>query len=260
LLSVATLITNDIYLKHVYPGFITGKLSDFSGIFLVSSLAFAILPRSKVALALLLTVAFAYWKSPLSEPLLDGLNSLITMRIGRVVDYTDLVALIAIPVAAICVNRSLAPYPGSYLRRLTSALVVFVSLVAVTGTSTMMPVADFSIRNSDPNSRLTLTDFHDAMFWLRLKYDLECESCTPEAPEGIYRSDDLVLNYWLEESENGIRFSIRTFKMKGMILAVGDYEFLERFRKDLKREFGKLAPTMEYVERLSNGQYQQKSD
>ena len=66
---------------------------------MVSSLAFAILPRSKVALALLLTVAFAYWKSPLSEPLLDGLNSLITMRIGGVVDYTDLVALIAIPVA-----------------------------------------------------------------------------------------------------------------------------------------------------------------
>jgi hypothetical protein len=31
--------------------------------------------------------------------LLDGLNSLITMRIGRVVDYTDLVALMAIPVA-----------------------------------------------------------------------------------------------------------------------------------------------------------------
>ena len=36
LLSLAALITNDLYLKYAFSGWVTGKLSDFAGIFLVS--------------------------------------------------------------------------------------------------------------------------------------------------------------------------------------------------------------------------------
>ena len=42
LLTLLTLAANDLYLKAAYPGWITGKLSDISGLFLVSLFVLAL--------------------------------------------------------------------------------------------------------------------------------------------------------------------------------------------------------------------------
>jgi len=42
---------------------------------------------------------FAFWKSPLSQPLIDGWNSVGAFRVARVIDWTDLLALSALPAA-----------------------------------------------------------------------------------------------------------------------------------------------------------------
>lgn len=91
------LFLNDFVLKLTFPGFVTGKLSDFAGVFVFTLFWMALLPRFKVHLAFLSALWFIYWKSPLSEPFIQVINGLY--RISRVVDYSDLSALIVIPIA-----------------------------------------------------------------------------------------------------------------------------------------------------------------
>lgn len=46
-LALVTLIVNDAWLKRLFPGVVTGKLSDFAGIAVVGCLLFAAFPRRK---------------------------------------------------------------------------------------------------------------------------------------------------------------------------------------------------------------------
>ncbi|MDF0668017.1 MAG: hypothetical protein P0119_18400 [Nitrospira sp.] len=67
LISLALLLVNDIYLKRHYAGLLTGKLSDFSGIFLVALIVFTLLPCWPYLVSSAIVVAFVWWKSSLSD-------------------------------------------------------------------------------------------------------------------------------------------------------------------------------------------------
>jgi len=97
--AVLLLLANDHILKAVFPGVITGKLSDISGPFVAGTLAVVLVP-SRPGLTLSAgAVLFALWKSPASQPVIDGWNALGPFSITRVVDWTDLLALPALPLA-----------------------------------------------------------------------------------------------------------------------------------------------------------------
>jgi hypothetical protein len=59
-LALVTLLVNDALLKQAYPGFITGKLSDFAGLAVVSLPLFAAVPRHARAIYLALSGAFLW--------------------------------------------------------------------------------------------------------------------------------------------------------------------------------------------------------
>ena len=99
LLSLAVLITNDLYLKSAFPGWLTGKLSDVAGIYLLALLITAASPGKKYVGAAILALGFLYWKSPLSQWFIDHVNAVLLVQIGRVIDYSDLLALFVIPLA-----------------------------------------------------------------------------------------------------------------------------------------------------------------
>ncbi|RXK83715.1 hypothetical protein [Filimonas effusa] len=88
------LILNDHWWKQAFPGFITGKLSDFAGILMAGVLWRQFFPQRVVTGCIVLIMGFLYWKSPLSQPLIDWCNNVIRIPVARVVDYTDLTALI----------------------------------------------------------------------------------------------------------------------------------------------------------------------
>jgi len=97
--AVVLLLVNDHVLKVACPGVVTGKLSDVAGLFVVGALVVTIIPsRSTLALGGVAAM-FAFWKSPLSQPLIDGWNSVGAFRVARVIDWTDLLALSALPAA-----------------------------------------------------------------------------------------------------------------------------------------------------------------
>ncbi len=96
LVALLVLLLNDLVLKQYTGNMITGKLSDFAGLFVFALFWTAILPRHRLFIHLATAVAFAWWKSPLSDGLIDAWNAWAPLTIGRVVDATDLIALPAI--------------------------------------------------------------------------------------------------------------------------------------------------------------------
>lgn len=97
-LSALMILTiNDHYLKFAYPGFLTGKLSDFAGITAFYLFLNFLFPYKKLLNAFVTILIFAWWKSPFSEGFIHEINSMEIVNIGRTIDYSDFWALFVLP-------------------------------------------------------------------------------------------------------------------------------------------------------------------
>jgi tetratricopeptide (TPR) repeat protein len=131
--TVAILVVNDHVLKQAFPGVVTGKLSDFAGLFAFAVFFSVAIRRHVPAIHVAIAVAFAAWKSPLSDPAIEAWNATMPFRIARAVDYSDLLGLSVLPLSLAYLRRrwwSIAPGAAR------AAAVAMISLVAFTATST----------------------------------------------------------------------------------------------------------------------------
>jgi hypothetical protein len=135
--ALTLLVVNDAALKPLFHNALTGKLSDFAGLFAFTLFAVTLWPQHARRSAVLIAVTFAFWKTSHAEPLIAAINGILPFAVGRTVDLTDLVALPMIPLAVLVAPR-LTPCPMP--RALQCALVV-VALVAFTATSRARYVA-----------------------------------------------------------------------------------------------------------------------
>ena len=92
-LALGLLIANDHLFKQQFPGWVTGKLSDAAGLFVLGALLAWLLPRRIPGALVTAGIAFAFWKSEFSTPLINAWNHLDLMPVTRVVDFTDLLML-----------------------------------------------------------------------------------------------------------------------------------------------------------------------
>jgi len=99
------LILNDFYLKYQYGNFITGKLSDFAGLLIFPMFIAAIIPRFRKSASLITGIGFIIWKLPLFTPVIDFINQYSFVTIHRVVDYTDYLALLILPLSHYLINH-----------------------------------------------------------------------------------------------------------------------------------------------------------
>jgi hypothetical protein len=99
IVSLVLLLANDLVLKEAYPSWITGKLSDFAGLILFPLFFSAFFTTKAKAIHIATAIAFVIWKSPISQPLIDLINMNGLLNFGRVVDYTDLLALAVLPIS-----------------------------------------------------------------------------------------------------------------------------------------------------------------
>jgi hypothetical protein len=97
--ALALLVVNDVALKPLFHNVLTGKLSDFAGLFALTLFATTLWPRYRRLAACAIATAFAFWKTTYAEPLIALLNAVSPVAFGRTVDLTDLVALPMIPLA-----------------------------------------------------------------------------------------------------------------------------------------------------------------
>jgi len=251
LLSLVLLITNDLYLKYAYPGWLSGKLSDVSGLFLLTYFLFGIFPKAKWPSTALVVFSFAFWKSPYSQWLIETINNMTAVNIGRVVDYSDFLAFAVIPVAWFSkIRRSHSELPN-FPRKFAALPVVLIAVAAITGTSVLMPFGEYSIRNSDLEHRVDDSAIVATIRRVTDNYELECESCEPWPDEAYYFNEDMDFWFKIDETINGIQYRISVSKMNGFLLPKPDYGLFDRFQRDLKREMGNLSPNMELVESIS---------
>lgn len=129
--ALLLLLLNDFFFKAAYANGLTGKLSDFAGLFILPLFFTAFLPQLKKLIFLLSAAFFIYWKSVYSQPAIDLFNSLGLLNIGRVVDYTDLMALLILPVAWLLEERK----ANVYRLRIPLAAPLLLSLFAFVATS-----------------------------------------------------------------------------------------------------------------------------
>lgn len=101
LVGLSLLLLNDIALKSLFAGWLTGKLSDFAGLFVFPLFWAALLPRFRRAVYILTALSFVFWKSSYSQPLIDAWNALALLPLGRTVDATDLLATAVLPLSFI---------------------------------------------------------------------------------------------------------------------------------------------------------------
>lgn len=104
--ALAVLVLNDHVLKDLWPGLVTGKLSDIAGVFVVAVVASALTGRRSVGLGLT-AIGFVALKlsatvAVAAAPVLGG----VTRQ-----DPTDLLALAALPLAARHVRATSRPDP-----------------------------------------------------------------------------------------------------------------------------------------------------
>jgi hypothetical protein len=129
--GLGLLLLNDFFLKPVFHSWLTGKPSDFAGLFIFPLFFVALRPRFKLPIYLVTAILFLWWKSSLARPWIDWWNHQTGISIGRVEDLTDLLALVALPWSYFYETR----LPKKRVSRLAICFVCLLSIFAFTATS-----------------------------------------------------------------------------------------------------------------------------
>lgn len=134
LVSLLLLVMNDHLFKSAYSNWVTGKLSDAAGIILLPLLIAYGFSRLRDHAGWLSAVVFLWWKSPFADGFIDWYNQFAPVRIARVVDYTDLLVLILLPLPRFVIQKVDRGHPLA-VTRVHPALVLVPSLLAFMATS-----------------------------------------------------------------------------------------------------------------------------
>jgi hypothetical protein len=140
LAGLILLLLNDFILKQQFQSELTGKLSDFAGLFIFPLFWAAFFPRLKTSFYILTAISFIFWKSIYAQPLIDRLNLLLPFSIGRTIDMTDLAALLVLPLSYLYkssdFSEEVEQAVGSARRRQLAIYAVgIISVFAFTATS-----------------------------------------------------------------------------------------------------------------------------
>ena len=171
LLGLIILLLNDHYLKAEFGNWWTGKLSDFAGVLLLPLFWKAVFGGSNRT-AILVTVGFfTWWKLPVSQPALDGLNALTGLAFSRVVDVTDLLALSILPLSGWALRSPVSINMAPAHRRplIAQLLVLPLTLAAL-------------IATSDPDDDIFFTDGEVTSCCEQLPASLEVDGGTVYLP------------------------------------------------------------------------------
>jgi hypothetical protein len=246
LLALIVLLLNDVVLKYSYPGWITGKLSDVAGLFLVGGLALLVSLRHRGPWLLLAAVSFIWWKSAQSQWLFDFLQA-NGVSVGRVVDPTDLIALVALPLGAM-ILRPHVDRPRVRARPIAAALSGSVLLLALMGTSALPMVKDFSIRTADPVGQIDVAEASRILDDIAKEFELRrCEDC--DANHGVVFTGrkGLYLRYVPLPQSRGMRVVLDGSPGSPIFGWGSTEERLEYLQSRIQYKMAAAFPNMELV-------------
>lgn len=244
MVSVLLMVINDAWLKAAYPGVLTGKLSDIAGIAIVCLLLLTAQPQRARLVCLAIFAGFAWWKSPLSQPAIDAVNAWLPLSVGRTVDYSDLLAMLVIPLCIpVIANPTAFQVAGPTLRGFLLPPIVVLTTLGLMATS-MIPVKqDYQIRRVEGAGLWDRQLVADTVLRVAREHGLDCEKCDDPTSSARYEGKGLYLDYSFV-GDRAISFSVDAGRhAKGADRA-------DRLRTDLKLRLASLYSELEYVETL----------
>lgn len=99
ILCLALLLINDFILKKTFPGILTGKLSDFSGLFIFPYFFSALFTQKARPIYISTFILFILWKLPIADTFIEWWNNFSILKIHRTADFSDLIALSVLPIS-----------------------------------------------------------------------------------------------------------------------------------------------------------------
>jgi hypothetical protein len=182
LVALALLLANDFYLKSHYANWLTGKLSDFAGLYVFTQFVATCLGGRIVSTAVTSAVLFTVWKSPMATPLIEIVNRYSVLPIHRTIDYTDLMALAVLPVA-VRFFAARNTFPWSFIKYPVAAL----TMLGIMATSTIpryynvrMDLREIPTREGNMDSTYAEIDK------LLATRGMRCVACAEESPYREY--------------------------------------------------------------------------
>lgn len=209
IIAVFALVINDWYLKDAYANWVTGKLSDFAGVFLVSLVLYRLFPKNKILTTIMICFWFTYWKSQYSEPLINLINTYVPIKYGRVVDYTDLVSILILPLSVKLSSQRLSSKQLITMSKYSKAMISFFSIFGVMGTSIAPPIAS-SIRFQE-ETNLSIKNPHLVSSVIRstaIDNKLICKKSFEQNSSGNCFGNNIKLEYFIiDESQSVIVYA-----------------------------------------------------
>ena len=130
IICVLTLIVNNWYFKITFHNTITGKLSDFVGLFAFPYLLCTFFPTKALKIHIGTALLFIIWKGEFSQPVIDFINR-FGIPVNRTIDYTDHIALLSIFVSYYTLRSNFS----FILKPLLQKMFVMVSCLAFMATT-----------------------------------------------------------------------------------------------------------------------------
>jgi len=141
-LCLALLLVNDFMLKTIFHNAITGKISDFCGLFIFPIFWSAIFPRHKKWVFIFTGLIFIYWKSDYATPFIAWLSPILIIH--RTVDSSDLLALSILVFAWINMKTpSYLIHKYSFSHRLIALFIGVTSVFSFCATSQQRYIQQF---------------------------------------------------------------------------------------------------------------------
>ncbi len=131
---LVVLFLNDHFFKFQYTSWFTGKLSDIAGIILLPMLLAYLFPKLKENSVFAASLFFTVWKSPFSERCIEIYNMISPISIHRVVDFSDLLVLLLLPIPYFLIKNINALEQFS-AKKINSFVVLLPTLLVLMSTS-----------------------------------------------------------------------------------------------------------------------------
>lgn len=235
------MLINDFYLKYEYHNYLTGKLSDFAGLFAFPYFFSCFFPKRAKQIYIISGILFVIWKSEYSQPLFDFAHS-YGIRIDRTVDYSDFISLLILPISywywRLDIKQIIRP------NKILKPVIIGICSFAFIATSV---ASDFGEVNLKANYKTEITTTlekarENELFYVSLKNNRYLSKIT--IPEKRAEIDILLL---IEENENGLLNikldSILDYQVKGSGNLFGggvDQKDVEYVKKMTVNDFEKL--------------------
>jgi len=230
LVGLLLLLLNDFVLKGQFHNAFTGKLSDFAGLFVFSLFWAAFFPRQKTFVWIAIAAFFVFWKSAYSQSLIDAWNGLPFFGIQRTVDYSDLSALLILPLSYRFVERASQisiPRPLIYL-------ISIVSIFAFTATQFSQKASFndqyvFESSKEELLKRISRLPGEEVMdrFWNADRLKIVFDACTREATVTLQEKENQT-TITLIELNNRCPSKVEPEKMRQYF----EKEFINKLREE----------------------------